>query len=137
MVSKRSRSGWSTHGHSAADVNIYASDRQVVAGRLSGNVENTEVGVFLREYLGVDVRGVTEELRKSGTKGSLGSAMEGLREEKLYYEWMGQSPQDGERLDGQSHLDQENKDHTADHRVMMERRGGGAGDFDCGCGILH
>src|SRR5690242_4724555 len=47
MISRRSQSGWSTHGHSAADVNIYTSDPKAAAP-LIGNHENTEVGEFLR-----------------------------------------------------------------------------------------
>lgn len=65
MVSRRSQTGWSTHGHSAVDVNVYASDAGA-ARALVGNHENTEVGVFLREYLDVDVEAVTRELREKG-----------------------------------------------------------------------
>ena len=59
MISRRAQIGWSTHGHSAVDVNIYGS-----AGTeaLHGNHENTDVGKFLREYLDVDVQAITEEL---------------------------------------------------------------------------
>ncbi|TIA77917.1 alkaline phosphatase [Aureobasidium pullulans] len=64
VISKRSQTGWSTHGHSAVDVNIYASDRHA-AKKLQGNHENTEVGEFLRWYLDVEdeVKEVTKELR--------------------------------------------------------------------------
>ncbi|KAF4612807.1 hypothetical protein G7Y89_g15566 [Cudoniella acicularis] len=59
MISRRAQIGWSTHGHSAVDVNIYGS-----AGSepLRGNHENTDVGKFLREYLAVDVNAITDEL---------------------------------------------------------------------------
>lgn len=90
MISRRSQTGWTTHGHSGADVNIYASD-PATADNLQGSVENTEVGVFLREYLGVggsDMRKVDEKLREEWS------------EKK---EWMGSVPEEGERLDGQSH----------------------------------
>ena len=63
MISRRARVGWSTHGHSAVDVNIYSSGGEA-ADKIRGNVENTDVGVFLREYLGVDVTDITEELRE-------------------------------------------------------------------------
>jgi alkaline phosphatase len=53
MISRRAQLGWSTHGHSGADVNIYASD-PVAAKKLTGNHENTEVGEFLRWYLGAE-----------------------------------------------------------------------------------
>ncbi|KAF2841082.1 alkaline phosphatase-like protein [Patellaria atrata CBS 101060] len=99
IVSRRAQTGWSTHGHSAADVNIFSSDRDV-ARQLQGNHENTEVGVFLREYLDVDVEAVTRELRQKGT--GVASA---AGEEQEMYEWIGPIPDDGERLDGQDHMD--------------------------------
>lgn len=63
MISMRARVGWSTHGHSAVDVNIYSSGGSA-ADKIRGNVENTDIGVFLSEYLDVDVDGVTKELEK-------------------------------------------------------------------------
>jgi alkaline phosphatase len=59
MISRRAQIGWSTHGHSAVDVNIYG-----YAGteKLRGNHENIEVGEFLRHYLEVNVQAITEEL---------------------------------------------------------------------------
>lgn len=59
MVSRRAQIGWSTHGHSAVDVNIYGS---IGTESLHGNHENTDVGKFLREYLDLDVQAITEEL---------------------------------------------------------------------------
>jgi alkaline phosphatase len=61
MISVRARVGWSTHGHSAVDVNIYSSGG-AAAEKIRGNVENTDVGKFLAEYLGVDVDEITKEL---------------------------------------------------------------------------
>lgn len=61
MISQRARIGWSTHGHSAVDVNIYSSGGPA-AEDIRGNVENTDVGKFLRKYLDVDVDAITEEL---------------------------------------------------------------------------
>lgn len=63
MVSVRARVGWSTHGHSAVDVNIYSSGGRG-AEKIRGNVENTEVGQFLSQYLDVDVDEITEELQQ-------------------------------------------------------------------------
>ncbi len=59
MISRRAQIGWSTHGHSAVDVNIYGT-----AGSegLHGNHENIEIGEFLRNYLEVDVQAITDEL---------------------------------------------------------------------------
>lgn len=62
MISQRARIGWSTHGHSAVDVNIYSSGGPD-AEDIHGNVENTDVGKFLRSYLNVDVDSITEELK--------------------------------------------------------------------------
>lgn len=65
IISRRVQSGWSTHGHSAADVNIYASSPKH-AQALIGNHENTEVGNFLRDYLDLDLEPVTKELMEKG-----------------------------------------------------------------------
>ena len=67
MISERAQIGWSSHGHTAVDVNIYASDPKEVKA-LIGNHENIEVGKFLADYLGVDVQGVTEELVRKGVR---------------------------------------------------------------------
>ena len=68
MISRRAQVGWSTHGHSAVDVNIYASSPHD-AKALLGNHENTEVGEFLREYLALSLDDVTKELKDHGSKG--------------------------------------------------------------------
>ncbi|TRX91257.1 hypothetical protein FHL15_007862 [Xylaria flabelliformis] len=70
MISLRAQIGWSTHGHSAVDVNIYSSGGPG-ADAIRGNVENTDVGEFLRSYLGVDVDAVTKELREKMGSSSL------------------------------------------------------------------
>ncbi|OJD40424.1 alkaline phosphatase [Diplodia corticola] len=98
MISRRSQTGWSTHGHSAADVNIFASDPRAAAP-LVGNHENTEVGEFLRHYLDVDVQDITRELNEKGSRFDSVTATG----EKM--SWMGNLPDEGERLDGQDHLD--------------------------------
>lgn len=63
VISLRAHIGWSTHGHSAVDVNIYSSGGPQ-AESIRGNVENTDVGKFLRNYLDVNVGPITDELRK-------------------------------------------------------------------------
>lgn len=60
MISQRAQIGWSTHGHSAVDVNIYGT---AGSDPLRGNHENIEVGRFLREYLNVSVDKINDELR--------------------------------------------------------------------------
>lgn len=73
MISHRARVGWSTYGHSAVDVNIYSSGGPA-AEDIHGNVENTDIGKFLRNYLNVDTAAVTKELRdKMDWKQSLGA----------------------------------------------------------------
>ncbi|KAF7715006.1 Uncharacterized protein PECH_006045 [Penicillium ucsense] len=66
MISRRAQIGWSTHGHSAADVNIYASSSKD-AWPLVGNHENTDVGKFLAEYLDLDVNAVTKRLQSAAS----------------------------------------------------------------------
>jgi alkaline phosphatase len=63
MISTRAQIGWSSHGHSAVDVNIYSSGGPGTDA-IRGNVENTDVGKFLREYIDVDVDDITKQLRK-------------------------------------------------------------------------
>jgi alkaline phosphatase len=70
MISRRAQIGWSTHGHSAVDVNIYGT---AGSEELRGNHENTEVGEFLRNYLGLDVTAVTEELVEKFKTASISS----------------------------------------------------------------
>ncbi|KAJ6779432.1 hypothetical protein PWT90_03889 [Aphanocladium album] len=67
IISHRARIGWSTHGHSAVDVNIYSSGGPGTKA-IRGNVENTEVGDFLRRYLDVDVDSITKELQAASKR---------------------------------------------------------------------
>lgn len=119
MISRRSQTGWSTHGHSAADVNIYSSDPKAAIA-LVGNHENTEVGDFLRDYLGVDVESVTKELREKGTGLTVTDA------EGKQVSWMGEVPEEGQRLDGQNHL----ASYGGDYRKRHWNHGRG-----CDCGM--
>lgn len=80
MISVRSQTGWTTHGHSAVDVNIYAHTnseyiRAALAEgdyRLAGNHENTEIGAFMEHIARVDLELVTTKLK--GTHHSPGAA---------------------------------------------------------------
>lgn len=70
MVSDRAQVGWTTHGHSAVDVNIYAyaNRRETwirILDRLQGNHENIEIGKFMAEYLEADLTQVTEMVKKT------------------------------------------------------------------------
>lgn len=67
MVSVRAQVGWSTHGHTAVDVNIYGhantkDGRQFLYDHLLGNRENVEVGTFWQKLTGADVDKVTKLL---------------------------------------------------------------------------
>lgn len=121
MISRRSQTGWSTHGHSAADVNIYSSDPKLAAA-LVGNHENTEVGAFLRNYLDVDVDSVTKELKEKGKE------LKMLEADGTEVGWMGPVPEEGQRLDGQTHLATYGGDFKR-KRHALHKRGG------CDCGL--
>ncbi|ODV81756.1 alkaline phosphatase-like protein [Suhomyces tanzawaensis NRRL Y-17324] len=78
IISVRSQTGWTTHGHSAVDVNIYAhtNSESIKAKLLSnkahhgllGNHENIEIGEFMASITGVDLEEVTTSIQ--GTKHS-------------------------------------------------------------------
>ncbi|PCH08166.1 Alkaline phosphatase-like, alpha/beta/alpha [Penicillium occitanis (nom. inval.)] len=74
MISRRAQVGWSTHGHSGVDVNIYASSTKD-AWPLHGNHENTEVGDFLAAYLDLNVEAVTQKLQEQATLSWLGDPL--------------------------------------------------------------
>ncbi|KAK4165373.1 alkaline-phosphatase-like protein [Cladorrhinum sp. PSN259] len=89
MVSIRARIGWSTHGHSAVDVNVYSSGGPGTE-RIRGNVENIEVGGFLNEYLNVDLEPITKELRDKMTVAKTVEEEGIVGMEKVHPEsWMG------------------------------------------------
>jgi len=98
-------------------VNIYSSSREA-AKALWGNHENTEVGVFLRNYLDVDVEAVTKELQE---KGVLHDKFSKTGKE---LSWMGKMPEEGERLDGQDHLDHYEGDFRKHRRCDICGMGG-------------
>lgn len=78
IISRRAQVGWSTHGHSAVDVNIYASSPKA-ARKLVGNHENTEIGDFIREYLDVDLEAVTKELVAAGDAVGMGKPVADIK----------------------------------------------------------
>jgi alkaline phosphatase len=137
MISRRAQIGWSTHGHSGVDVNIYASSPKH-APALIGNHENIEVGQFLADYLDVDVEAVTQELRakhaKTGDSG-LGSAEEASAELKSLfpgeelddYAWMGPHGLPVNDNGMLATLDAYHGDFK--HRKREEQ--------DCACGLTH
>ncbi|KAL4808931.1 alkaline-phosphatase-like protein [Aspergillus unguis] len=121
IISRRAQIGWSTHGHSAADVNIYASSTKD-AWPLQGNHENTEVGSFLADYLDLDIGAITKRLQDSkfwSPSGEVGSAETGDG-----FNWMGNPLGDDVRTDG---LDTYHGDFKKRSFI---------GD-ECGCGGIH
>lgn len=112
MVARRAQIGWSTHGHSGADVNIYSSDPGLAAD-LVGNVENTAVGEFLRKFLGVEdeLKRVADKLRRQSLAGTVVGVVDGTAVDAGGDAWLGPVPGQGERLDGQDHLDHYHGDH--------------------------
>ena len=107
IISRRAQVGWTTHGHSAVDVNIYASSPKH-ASPLIGNHENTEIGDFIREYLDVDLEGVTKELNEK-------SAL-------FANDWMGKPAADMNSLAELDHYAGDFKKRSLE---------------DCGCGLKH
>lgn len=75
IVSLRAQIGWTTHGHSAVDVNIYAhTNSPAIKAKLesarayhglTGNHENIEIGAFMEEITGSSLSRVTELIRKT------------------------------------------------------------------------
>lgn len=73
MISVRSQTGWSTHGHSAVDVNLYGYGpnehlQMHLLRHLGGSNENTDIGDFMAKYLGVDTSAVTDILQRYHSK---------------------------------------------------------------------
>ncbi|KAJ2587264.1 vacuolar alkaline phosphatase [Coemansia sp. RSA 1722] len=60
-ISDRAQIGWATHGHSAVDVNLYAYGKD--AHVLRGNHENTDIGQFIIDSLGLDLDAVTNQIK--------------------------------------------------------------------------
>lgn len=67
MVNVRAQLGWTTHGHSAVDVNLYAYGDESVISAIRGNRENTDIGVFFQQHYGVDLAPLTERLNAPST----------------------------------------------------------------------
>ncbi|KAH8551104.1 alkaline phosphatase [Umbelopsis sp. PMI_123] len=65
MVSIRAQLGWTTHGHSGVDVNLYAYG--VDSDLLRGNHENTNIGAFIEQFLDLNLTEITERLNKDNS----------------------------------------------------------------------
>ncbi|KAL3474218.1 alkaline-phosphatase-like protein [Aspergillus californicus] len=122
MISRRAQVGWSTHGHSGVDVNIYASSTQD-AWPLQGNHENTDVGGFLANYLDLDIAAVTKRLEDS----KFWSYAASTSQEDKTFNWMGDPLGEDVRTEG---LD-------TYHGAFKKRSIDGVFGEDCGCGSVH
>lgn len=120
MISRRAQIGWSTHGHSAVDVNIYASHPDH-ASPLVGNHENIEVGKFLVDYLDLDLEPVTQELKDKHVKQESENSLEAM--------WMGPT--------GLSQNEDGRLVHLDDYHGDFKHRKREAELDDCGCGLRH
>lgn len=60
VTSLRAEVGWSTHGHSGVDVNLYSYGSK----GMKGNVENIDIGNFMVDTLGLDLNSITAALNK-------------------------------------------------------------------------
>lgn len=68
MVSTRSETGWSTHGHTAVDVNLYGYSANPITfdnilKTLGGSNENTDIGNFMAAYMSLDLENITKILQ--------------------------------------------------------------------------
>ncbi|RUO96609.1 alkaline-phosphatase-like protein [Jimgerdemannia flammicorona] len=71
---------WTTHGHSAVDVNLYAHG--VDSELLRGNHENTDIGHFISNFLKLDLDDVTKRLNQDNATFHLSTVTE---EQKLAF----------------------------------------------------
>jgi alkaline phosphatase len=71
IISRRSLIGWTTDGHTAIDVNLYAFGPG--AERFVGNHDNTYVGTTLADLLNVDLRAVAPRVPAS-SEASMGDS---------------------------------------------------------------
>lgn len=62
VISRRARVGWTTSGHTAIDVNLYAYGPG--ASRFAGNHDNTYVGTALADLLGFDLPSLTPAIQE-------------------------------------------------------------------------
>lgn len=97
----------------AVDVNIYTSNPSQAAA-LVGNHENTEVGNFLRDYLDLDLKGVTDQLIKAV------NSFHVLAEDGSQNVWTGAPFDEDKNLD------------LNHYEGDFKKR-----DLGCGCGAAH
>ncbi len=64
MMSQRARIGWTTGGHSAVDVPLFALGPG--SDRLRGHLDNTDIGRILADLMQVDLESLTRKMRRAG-----------------------------------------------------------------------
>lgn len=72
QISRRAQLGWSTHGHSGVDVNLYAYPHDL-AEPLMGGHENTDICDFIKETMLIDLGPVTADLNRRVASSRLSS----------------------------------------------------------------
>ena len=66
IISRRAFVGWTTTGHTAVDVNLYAFGPG--AGRFAGHFDNTHIGRAVADLLGFDLPTRTQQLREDAER---------------------------------------------------------------------
>lgn len=61
VISYRARIGWSTWGHTAVDINLYATGDK--SEKFHGNYKNYEIGNLLSDLFNFDLKKITESLK--------------------------------------------------------------------------
>ncbi|RKP27134.1 alkaline-phosphatase-like protein [Syncephalis pseudoplumigaleata] len=64
MINRRAMLGWTSRDHTGVDVNLYAYGKAAVE-RMRGSHENTDIGRFIADYLGLDLKSITDKLRSA------------------------------------------------------------------------
>ncbi|CAO1619415.1 unnamed protein product [Parajaminaea phylloscopi] len=61
VASRRAQVGWSTPGHTGVDIPVYAYGHEALG--LRGNIENTDIGGYVAELLGLDLPRISRKLQ--------------------------------------------------------------------------
>ncbi|KAI8870014.1 hypothetical protein GQ42DRAFT_21363, partial [Ramicandelaber brevisporus] len=81
QTSWRMQMGWTTHGHSGVDVNLYSYGRH--SHLLRGSHENTDLNKFIAEYLDLDLAPITAAIKNEVTKQAAATPRSLFKQKKL------------------------------------------------------
>ncbi|KAI8870015.1 alkaline phosphatase-like protein [Ramicandelaber brevisporus] len=81
QTSWRMQMGWTTHGHSGVDVNLYSYGRH--SHLLRGSHENTDLNKFIAEYLDLDLAPITAAIKNEVTKQAAATPRALFKQKKL------------------------------------------------------